>query len=363
MACLIYKLRHILLNMSQTGLLTIRAAALTGFAALCRSYGADAARALRRAGLPVDAESQPDRRLPVTAVNLAMEIAAAECGCDDFGLRLSELRGFANLGPIGLLARDEPTIGAALAAIEAYLPLHNDALVVSRERFDDVTVVRCVVLAPGAKVQARDVAVAMLHRIVREIAGSGWSAEEVCLTRSAPADRSKFRQVLGSRLRFAAEFDGVAIGNEWLERPNPLADAGFRPYASQLLRLTDPGGGQTMSSRVRRVLALLLPSGRCTSAQVAARLGMSRRTLVRGLEAEGTRFLALLDAERSEVACRQLAANARSVAEISDLLGFASPAAFSTWFRRCHGTSPREWARTCADPAPDFAREQPSPQL
>lgn len=334
------------MNMSQTGALTVRAAALTGLAALCRSYGVDAAQALRRAGLPADAEAHPDRRLPVSAVNLAMEIAAADCGREDFGLRLSELRGFANLGPIGLLARDEPTIGAALTAMEAYLPLHNDALAISRERFDDVTVLRCVVLAPGAKLQARDVAVAMLHRIVREIAGSAWTAEEVCLTRPAPADSAKFRQVLGQRLRFNAEFDGVVIGNDWLERPNPLAEAGFRPYASQLLRLTDPGAGQTVTARVRRVIALLLSSGRCTSAQVAGRLGMSRRSLIRGLAAEGTRFLALLDSERSEVACRQLAAGARTAAEISDLLGFASPAAFSTWFRRCHGTTPRGWART-----------------
>ncbi|WP_374283356.1 AraC family transcriptional regulator [Novosphingobium sp.] len=331
--------------MSQARGLTVRAAALTGLAALCRSYGVDAAPLLRRAGLPANAEATPDLRLPVTAVNLAFELAGQACGRDDFGLRLSELRGFANLGPISLLARDEPTVGAALAAISAYLPLHNDALAITRERFGDVVVLRSTVLAPGPKAQATDIAVAMQHRILRQLTGPAWEAEEVCLSRPRPVDPAKFRQVLGPHVRFDADFDGIVVRAELLERPNPMAEAALRPYASQMLRLADPGIGESTSERVRRVLALLLSSGRCTAGHVAAQLGMSRRTLTRALEAEGTRFLALLDAERAEVAQRHLAGRARSIGQIAELLGFSSPAAFSTWFRGHFGMSPREWRK------------------
>ncbi len=99
--------------MSHASRLTVRAASLTGMTALCRSYGVDAGVILRQAGLPSSIESQPDRRVAVTSVNLALELAALTCGCPDFGLRLSELRGFSNLGPISLLARDEPTVVVA----------------------------------------------------------------------------------------------------------------------------------------------------------------------------------------------------------------------------------------------------------
>lgn len=331
--------------MSQAKGLTVRAAALTGLAALCRSYGVDAAPVLRRAGLPANAELTPDRRLPVTAVNLAFELAATACGRDDFGLRLSELRGFANLGPIGLLARDEPTVGEALAAIAGYLPLHNDALAITREAFGTIVVLRSTVLTAGPKRQATDIAVAMQHRILRQFTGPAWEAEEVCLTRPRPADPAKFRQVLGPHVRFDADFDGIVVRAELLDAPNPMAQAALRPYASQLLRLTDPGAGETMADRVRRVLGLLLSSGRCTAAHVALHLGVSRRTLTRALEAEGTRFLALLDAERAEVAQRHLAGRARNLTQIADLLGFSSPAAFSTWFRGQFGVSPRDWRR------------------
>lgn len=331
--------------MSQASRLTIRAAAVTGLSALCRSYGVDAAQVLRDAGLPTSIEREPDRRVPVMAVNLAFELAAAACGRDDFGLRLSELRGFSNLGPISLIARDEPTVGAAFAAIEAYLPLHNDALAVSRERFGEIVVLRSSLLVPGARAQVTDIAVAMQHRILAQFAGPGWRSEEVCLSRSAPADPSRFRQVLGPRIRFNADFDGIVVRAELFDRPNPMAEAGLRSYATQVLRVTEPGQLGSMADKVRRVLSLLLSSGRCTAAYVASQIGISRRTLTRQLETEGTRFLALLDEARDEVAQRQLDARVRSLAEIADLLGFSSPAAFSTWFRRQHGVPPREWRR------------------
>ena len=331
--------------MSHPGRMTVRAAALTGFASLCRSYGVEAGPLLRAVGLPGAAEADPDRRVPAAAVDDAFERAALACGCDDFGVRLSELRGFANLGPIGLIARDEPTVGAAIGAITAYLPLHNDALLITREDHGEITVLRATILGAGRKVQATDIAVAMIHRIIRQFAGTAWQAEEVCLTRPAPGDPARFRQVLGPRLRFGAEFDGIVVRTDLLARPNPLAEVGLRSYASQAMRLAQPGGGATMAERVRRVLALLLSTGRCTAGHVAAQLGVSRRTLTRALADEGTRFLALLDAEREDVARRHLAARARSLTDIADLLGFSSPAAFSTWFRHRFGQSPRDWRR------------------
>mgnify|MGYP000222775570 CR=1 FL=1 len=210
---------------------------------------------------------------------------------------------------VAKLAREQDWSRAeALAAIEAYLPLHNDALVVTREHHGEIVVLRSTLLGPGARVQATDIAVAMQHRILRQLTGPAWEAEEVCLSRPRPADLAKFRQVLGPRLRFDADFDGIVIRADLLDSPNPMAEAALRPYASQMLRLADPGAGESMADRVRRVLALLLSSGRCTAGHVAQHLGLSRRTLTRALEAEGTRFLALLDTEREEVALRHLSA-------------------------------------------------------
>lgn len=336
--------------MSHPGHLTVRAAVISGLSALCRSHGVDPVPILRQTGLPLTAEAEPDRRVAVANVSRALELAAEATGQADFGLQLAQTRGFSNLGPVGLVARDEPTVGAALAAVEAHLPIHNEALVVSHQHHGDLVVLRMDVLGIERRTQANMVAVAALFRIVRQLAGEDWWPEEVSLSIARPRDGSAFRRLFGANLRFDAAFDAVTVRAELLDRPNRLADREFHRLAPQAERVFAPAQSGTMTGRVQRVLPALLSYNRCTAAHVATQLGVSRRTLTRQLEAEGTSFLALLDALRTEMAKSHLASRARRLADIADMLGFSSPSAFTNWFRRCHGMPPRDWQKAQARP-------------
>lgn len=324
---------------------TVRAAALTGFGALARSYGLDPAVLLRAAGLPADAERDPDRRLPAEAINHMFETTAEQAGIDDFGLRLAELRGFSNLGPVTLLARDEPDIRSALAIFTAYLPLHNEALSIDLSEHDGLAILACAVAGEGPKVQATDVAVAMLHRILRQLLGTGWQAQGIYLERQRPMRLGPFERAFSGRVQFAQDFSGIAFMAADLDRPNLLAEAALRPYTAQL-RAALPGlADLPLAERIRRLLRAMLAGRRCTAPLAAERLGLSRRTMERHLAAEGTTFHALLDEVRGEVARGQLSGSARSNAEIADLLGFASSAAFTAWFSARHGLPPQTWRR------------------
>lgn len=324
---------------------TVRAAALTGFGALARSYGLDPVTLLRAAGLPADAERDPDRRLPTAAINLLFESAAEQAGTDDFGLRLAELRGFSNLGPVTLLARDEPDIRSALAIFTSYLPLHNEALTVDLSEHDSLAILACSIAGEGPKVQATDVAVSMLHRILRQLLGTCWRALGIYLERQRPVRLGRFERAFSARVHFAQDFSGIAFNAADLDQPNLLAEAALRPYIAQL-RATLPGlADLPLAERIRRLLRAMLASGRCTAPLAAERLGMSRRTMERRLAAEGTTFHALLDEVRSEVARGQLVGSGRSNAEIAGLLGFGSSAAFTAWFSGRHGAPPQVWRR------------------
>lgn len=89
----------------------------------------------------------------------------------------------------------------------------------------------------------------------------------------------------------------------------------------------------------------MLAGRRCNAPMVAARLGLSRRTMERRLAAEGTTFHTLLDEVRGEVARGQLSGTSRSNAEIADLLGFQSSAAFTAWFAAQHDMPPQAWRK------------------
>lgn len=324
---------------------TVRAAALTGFGALARSYGLDPVVLLRAAGLPADAEHDPDRRLTTAAINRLFENTAERTGADDFGLRLAELRGFSNLGPVTLLARDEPDIRSALSIFTSYLPLHNEALSVDLSEYQGLAILTCAIAGEGPKVQAVDVAVAMLYRILRQLLGASWQAQGVYLERPRPVRIGLFERTFGGRVHFTQDFSGIVFPALDLDRPNVLAEVALRPYTAQL-RAALPGlTDLPLAERIRRLLRAMLAGRRCTAPLVAERLGLSRRTMERHLAAEGITFHALLDDVRSEVACGQLSGSSRSNAEIADLLGFASSAAFTAWFSSRHGLPPQTWRR------------------
>jgi len=338
---------------------TVRAAALTGFDALARTYGLNPAALLRAAGLPADAERDPDRRLPTSALNWMFERAAAQAGAEDFGLRLAELRGFSNLGPVTLLARDEPDIRSALAIFTSYLPLHNEALTIDLSEEDGLAILSCTVAGEGPRIQATDVAVAMLHRILRQLLGPQWQAQAVYLERPCPIHAHRFAQAYASPVYFAQDFSGIVFDPADLDRPNLLAEAALRPYTAQL-RAALPGlADLPLEERICRLLRAMLPGRRCTAPLMAERLGLSRRTMERRLAVRGLTFHGLLDEVRSELARGQLSGTSRSNAEIAELLGFASSAAFTAWFATCHGLPPQTWRRrhgsasnAPCDPAP-----------
>lgn len=297
---------------------------------------------LREARIPADIETDPDSRISASAVYALYEAAAKRSGADDFGARLSELRDFSNLGVVALAARDEPTVGGALESIVDHLALHNDTISVRINERDGVTWLVNAVREPGCGVQALDVLAGMEAQILRRLLGSTWDPAEVCFERPSPRDQTVFRRVFGYSLLYAQTFSGVAVKSEDLARPNPLAEKGFRGYTRALLLAEEAAFQGSLSEATRAAMEDLLPRGRCSAARVASRLGISSRTLSRGLKEEGTHFLALLDGLRKERAWRAVAESRRPTAAIAEEVGFASASAFSTWFRSRFQACPRE---------------------
>ena len=104
----------------------IRAACLTHYADVARSVGIDPAKMLKSVGFPARGLADPDIKIPSGGFRRLLEASAAAAGIDDFGLRLAERGGLSNLGPVALVARDQPTVGAAMEALARYIHVHNE---------------------------------------------------------------------------------------------------------------------------------------------------------------------------------------------------------------------------------------------
>ena len=315
----------------------IRSASLGNYGELARSLGLDPIRMLERVGLQPNCLDSADLRVSADAVMALLELSAQESGEQAFGLRLAESRRLSTLGLVGMLAREEPTLREAIATLVRHGWQHNENLVTRLEESNGIAVLtQELVAAPSAGRQSMELAVGALHRILRLILGSEWSARSVCFTHAAPAALDVHRRLFGRGVRFSQEFNGIVLRSSDLDTPMAMADPVMRSYAQQMLAGATPMERSRTRHEVQQIILALLPTGRCNADQVALHMGVDRRTVHRRLAREGCSFSGLLEQTRQELVRRHLRGGRRLLSEIAPLLGFGSLSAFSRW-RRTHG--------------------------
>jgi AraC-like DNA-binding protein len=320
----------------------VRSASLTHFDQVAAASGLDARTLVAAAGLPSRCLDDPDLKIPARGVARLLEIAAARAHDPAFALRMVEARRLSNLGPLGLLVRDEPTLRDALEALMRHIHLHNEALTVRVEQNGPLVVVRFELDAEGGEPvrQATELVVGVAFRVLGVFMGASWRPRLVCFSHRAPPHLGAHRRVFGRAVEFGHEFDGIVCNAAALDTPNPGADPVMARYARRML--DDRGRALTTAAQVRQLIVLLLPRGHCKADRVAQHLGIDRRTVSRRLDAEGTTFSELVDRVRGDLSSRYLKEGSRPLAEISALLGFSAPSAYSRWHRQQLGTPPRQ---------------------
>jgi AraC-like DNA-binding protein len=330
----------------------VRTATLDGYLGLARSAGLDPARILAHAGIAVADLAVPDKWVPAPAVSRVLERSAAEAGLEDFGLRLAGLRRLATLGPLSVVLSQEPDLRSALTLLCRYEHSYNEAIRLRLEEAGDLATMRVWFEfgEPAPTRQALELATATLLGIIRELLGRQWEPLSLCFTHRAPASLGAHRAVFGPRLQFGHEFSGLVFYAAELDAANTASDPLLRPYAEQLRQALGAPPAATVTGRVTQLVEMLLPVGRCSTHQVARSLGVTQRTLHRQLAAEGQSFSAIVHTTREALAERYLSAERYSLTDVSELLGFTSPSAFSRWFRRRFGVSPTEWRATSRQP-------------
>ncbi|OIJ65108.1 AraC family transcriptional regulator [Streptomyces mangrovisoli] len=323
----------------------VRSAALTGYPELCRALGADPAALLRRAGVDPHLLADQDHWMPAAAAARLLELAADACGREDFGLRLTERRRLANLGPVSLLVREEPDVRSVLRLLIRYQRMYNEALRAALHEDGSTATLHIALDIPAVRQlrQATELVVGAYHQILAGFLVRRPRPYRVCFTHPAPADPTTHLRLFGTAPVFGAGFDGIVLPTAALEVPNSRADPVLRRYAEEYVGLLAHGEDPSAPERVRRIIEILLPTGRCSADQVARSLGVDRRTVHRRLEGSGETFSSVLDATRVDLARRFVADGNLPLTEAARLLGFASSGALSRWFRARFGTSPTRW--------------------
>ncbi len=326
----------------------VRYASLNRYLELGQSLGIDPVTLMRKAGLDPAGFAVQDTRAPAHAVAQLLEDSAEASGCGDFGVRLAELRQFSNLGPLSLVLREEPDVRSAIELLVRYEHAYNEALrlrVWERDELATIEVRFDFEDEEGETPcrQSLGLAVGALCGILREFLGPDWQPVSVLFAYPTPADCTTYERLFGLAPLFDQPFTGLVLYSRDLGARNRMADPNLRTYAQQILQTLGAPKDLGTVERVRGLIKLFLPAGRCSQAQIAREMHIDRRTLHRHLEAHGETFTTLLDQTRAALAEQYLATGRYSLTDISQLLGFSASSGLSRWFRSQYSCSPSEW--------------------
>lgn len=289
----------------------------------------------------------PDARLPVSLLLRWLDSAVEAARDPDLGLRALRRIEVGNYDVLEYTGRSAKNWGEALELMLRYIRLINEAADFSLHVRAGRAFVELRSRVPLNRAAADFQAGALV------LTARAWIGQldtfELWFQHPEPADKQMYKKLFGDMpIRFGTPHDTITFDARLLEVPmksaDPKLNAVLRRHAEQLIsELPEP---DWLTGKVRKLLLGLLPAGKTNADYVAARLGMSRRTLTRHLEREGVTYKDLLEQARRELAFQYLATATTDIQQIALLLGYSETAAFSRAFRRWSGRSPAEYRRS-----------------
>ncbi len=337
---------------------------LEGVADLIESYGCNSADIARRVGVSPKALYSSDVLINEIKVNDLFEEAALRCNDRFFGVKLAKVRGFDTLGALWLLARNARTVGEKLTIISENMALHVQAMscYIARDKSSGKSLVfefgRPSSGAPQADteegtplnssvVQVTELSLALCCKELRRSLGAQWNPVYVQFQHAAPDTTDPLRRVFGEHVFFNQDVNAIHISNDDFDRPNYRNPNNTISSAGQkvIQREMEASIGQSLSfvQRTSRIIRLLINDQGCTVTDVAQALNLPVRTLQYRLKQNQISYQKLYDSVRFDLAKHYLSQSELSIGSIAERLHFTDAAAFSHFFKRRQGATPRQF--------------------
>lgn len=326
------------------------------------ALGVDVARVLRLAGLPPSRFQAPRVRLTPQEFFAFWRAVQAVGGGPELGLRVGAEALPHQFDVASLAALHSPTLGEGFERMARYKRIVcGEQISIERTEGEARIQFQWVHVEEALPLMLVDVTFSALLSLARRGLGGPLVPRRVELARHE-ADAALLRRHFGCPVRFDAPVDLLVLEESALARP-------FLTHNADLLALMLPGLeaqlGEHLTSRsladdAKAILGRCMSGARPSVESLARELRMSRRTLQRRLEEQGTTYQRLLDAVRRDTACRLLHHTGLDPGEIAFLLGFEELNSFSRAFHAWEGLTPSRWreARRPRDAAHPLNSEQ-----
>jgi AraC-like DNA-binding protein len=313
----------------------------TTWRTLLKDLGVALANVLRRAGLADDLLQQPSVRLAPEDYYRFWDSIEAETGDPLFPIRLCRVIRSESFSPPLFAALCSPNFLVAAQRIARYKTLVAPMRLDVAEARDIVTIELSWLDAPLTPPVSLVITELLFFASLARMGTREPVRPVEVVSTVLPSPTAPYEEFLGARIQRGAKprltFTNADATRPFLTSNEPMW-AAFEPELRH--RLAELDASVTTAKRVRAALLEGLPSGLLTMEAIARKLALSKRTLQRRIEAEGTSYQRILQETREALARHYLQKTLLPAAEIAFLLGFDEPNSFYRAFRPWTGTTP-----------------------
>jgi AraC-like DNA-binding protein len=316
------------------------------------AQGLDAASLCQEAGLELPLATKPGAFCDRSAIYRLWRLAAQVSGDPDIGLKAYGNFHPGNIQIVGYTMMSSLNLKKALERLVRFSPLIGTgfSLFFVQEQqhyrlagFDHHQ--------PGSVKprQYSDAGLASLLGFCRWLAGSNLP-QPLCMEFSypEPEDTSEHQRLFGCPLRFGAAYDSILFDGQELLRPLSMANEELATLHDSFAEAQlDLLFGLSIVGRIRALIAERLSQGQgqrqCDMESIAAALSISKRTLQRALEKDGTQFTDVLNDMRRQFADFYLRHSNFNMKHVAYLLGFHDHSSFHKACTRWFGMTPGQY--------------------
>jgi len=266
-----------------------------------------------------------------------------------WSLEIGSILDAATHGPVGFAAVSAPTLAESLKVIARFAhvrgPYFRFEARGDARRFS-LRVDERVELLEEERAPLIETLMLSVQKLVELILGHPMHEAAFEFAYPAPPYASLYASYFHGSVRFDADQTVLAVPAAWLRLGCPMADpvmyeASVRKLEMLARRLDSD---EHIVARIEQLIAGRR-DGRLSLEEVAKRVHVSTRTLIRRLRRAGTTYHELLDAHLRESAEALLKNPHFGIAEVSQCLGYEDAANFGRACRRWFGMAPSRYRR------------------
>jgi AraC-like DNA-binding protein len=289
-------------------------------------------------------------RIPVTSVNELLQAAISFTGDVSIGLKAARKVYTGDLGVLDYAMSTAPTVGEAIEMAKRYRRLIDDTLHLYLHVQGEHAMIRVEKDGNLLPRTALDFILGVLYRnhFCRWPRSAG-ASYQLWFAYSKPELTVEYDLTFpGATIQFLTPFTGFVFTKSDLGTPLRTSDeylhSVLRKHAE--LMLAEVPDTKSVAEKVRDLIVTALSNGGPYAVRVSHELDISRRTLIRRLEREGTSFKEILDDVRRQLALGYVGNRDTNFGDVAVLLGFSHLTAFHRAFKRWTNQTPTEYRRS-----------------